>query len=1158
MNPYFFHIRLYDLASLGILFTGITLALLLGFAKRPAKAANLFLSLALVVMVLKAAGLTPLFLSALGPLLYFYVRQLTCPTQHFHRKNVLHFCPLLIGYWIPSWPVFISVIIYLYLSRRLIQDFYDKLRPVLMDRPRFAFRRLNHTLLLLGLLCLLSLVNNVFSFAIAFTLIVLAAERIMNPDSDIRLTMPDSEALDAREKGRRLKEAVAAGRFYEDAELTLATLAVKLAMHPHDLSRIINLGLKKNFSDFINEFRVREITRRMQDPAHDNLTLLGIAYESGFNSKTTFNRVFREITGKTPLEYKNGLKKKVPIDKLGLQSQTGQVILRSENPPNSIINLENHLNMIKNYLTIAFRNVKRQPFISFINIFGLTVGLTCCLLILSYIINETSYDKFNTNAKDIRRVTRTFYSSKNVESLHLSSIAPPFGPLLQHAFPDIKKFTRVLPIRTTSFHYKDKLFNEQNSVFAEENFFDFFTIPVVEGSQSDALKEPYSIMLSEAMARKYFGNADPIGKSLFLDNVFLGKIKHEFKVTGVVKAFPANSHMHPDLLMSFSTLKDPAIYGTEALANDFGGNAFFTYLLFPKDYNTDKIESQLPDFLDRYVHLGGTAGNTKTHDGTKLTFQKLIDIHLHSHMDDEFEENSDIKRVYIFSAIALFILIIACINYMNLSTARSALRAKEIGIRKVIGARRKEIIGQFLSESVLITWFALALAVAATALLLPMINRLSNISLAFNSLLQWHILFPVLSLPFIVGLISGIYPAIFMSSFLPVKVLKGIVKTGSGGVSFRKVLVVLQFSISIILIVATTVVYRQLQYIQNTDLGFNKDAVLTLGYTGDLHAQYDVFKTELLKEPAIKEVGRSSRIPSGRLLDFQGGAVLVDGVMKPINADLKCISTDYGFIPTYGMKMASGRNFSTAFSTDTNNFIINESAVRSLGLKTAENAIGKNMIYGNVNGKIIGIVKDFHFESLHQAITPLLFRLPPGNGYHVLSVKINGTNIQNTVNYLQTTWHKYLPETPFDFTFLDDKLGQLYRSEQQQGSLFTIFSCVAIFIACLGLFGLSAFTITQRVKEIGVRKILGANVQQIVLELSKDFILLVFIAVIIAIPIAAWAMHQWLADFAFHTEMTWWIFAAAGIMALIIAFITISFQSVRAALANPVKSLRSE
>ncbi len=304
--------------------------------------------------------------------------------------------------------------------------------------------------------------------------------------------------------------------------------------------------------------------------------------------------------------------------------------------------------MIRNYLRSAIRNIKRHPFISFINIFGLTVGFTCCMLILTYIINERSYDKFNDNVNDIRRVTRIFYSGKNVESLHLSSVAAPFRPLLQTAFPDIKKVTRVLPISTTAFQYKDKLFNEQNSVFADEHFFDFFTVPVVKGSRNNALKQPYSIMLSEGMAKKYFGDADPIGKGLFLDNIFVGKIAHDFTVTGVFQAFPANAHMHPDILMSFSSLNDPAIFGADNLANDFGGNAFFTYLLFPKDYNTDRIESQLPDFLDKYVHLGGDGGNAKTHESTALTFQKLSDIHLHSHLDDEFEQNGDIKRVYIF------------------------------------------------------------------------------------------------------------------------------------------------------------------------------------------------------------------------------------------------------------------------------------------------------------------------------------------------------------------------------------------------------------------------------------------------------------------------------------------------------------------------------
>ncbi|MDP9049071.1 MAG: ABC transporter permease, partial [Bacteroidota bacterium] len=405
-----------------------------------------------------------------------------------------------------------------------------------------------------------------------------------------------------------------------------------------------------------------------------------------------------------------------------------------------------------------------------------------------------------------------------------------------------------------------------------------------------------------------------------------------------------------------------------------------------------------------------------------------------------------------------------------------------------------------------------------------------------------------------------IYPALFMSSFIPVKVLKGILKTGSGGISFRKVLVVIQFSISIILIVATTVVYRQLQYIQNKNLGFNKDHIITMNYDRSLNQQYDSFKADLLKNPAIKDLGRSSRIPSGRLLDDQDAKVLQGGSMQPIKVDIKNLTTDYGFIPTFGMQMAAGRNFSKAFTTDTNNYIINEATVQALGWKTAQNALDKDIAYGGIKGKVVGVVKDFHFESLHQKIIPLLFQLPSlrNGNYNRLSIKISGNNIKSAINSVQDTWHKYLPNAPFDYTFLDEKFAQLYNSEQQQGTLFTIFSCIAIFIACLGLFGLSAFTITQRVKEIGVRKVLGASIPQIVTELSKDFLKLVLIASVIAFPIAWYSMNNWLVAFAFHVGIGWWVFVLAGVIALIIAFATISFQSIKAALANPVKSLRSE
>jgi len=809
--------------------------------------------------------------------------------------------------------------------------------------------------------------------------------------------------------------------------------------------------------------------------------------------------------------------------------------------------------MIRNYLVSAFRNIKRQPFISFVNIFGLTVGLTCCLLILVYIINERSYDKFDKNADDIYRVTRIFYSDNGAETLHTGSVAPPFGPLLKNAFPDIKATTRIFNPGNTSLAYKDKLFNETNALYAEENTLNFFNTPILKGDQRSALREPYSVMLTEEIAHKYFGDLDPLDKT-----IKIGGNKHEFRVTGIFKSFPANSHLHPQVLMSFNTLRDTAVYGDQLLQTKFNHNAFFTYLLFPKNYNVEAVEKQLPYFLDKYVHLGHLPPNKKTHQATSLVFQKLTDIHLRSHLDTEIEENGDIKRVYIFSAIALFILLIACINYMNLSTARSVLRAREIGVRKVIGAQRKEIITQFLSESVLVTFIALSIAVLLTFLLLPIVNELSGQALSFDTILSWSVVLCILALPFIIGFISGIYPALFMSSFLPVKVLKGILNIGKGSISFRKVLVVVQFSISIILIVATTIVYQQLQYIQNKELGFSKDHMITMNMPFDLNSRFDAFRSDLLKTPAIKDVGRSSDIPSDRLLRASDASIVQNGSMQRLKIDLKFINTDYNFLETYGIHMAAGRGFSRNFTTDAKSYVINEAAVKALGWTGAENAIGKDIKYGDMQGKVIGVVKDFHFESLHQQIIPLLFSISPYNFYYKVSVKVDGHNTASAISALMNTWHNYEPEVPFEYNFLDEKFGQLYKSEQYEGGLFTIFSGIAIFIACLGLLGLSAFTITQRMKEIGVRKVLGATVPQIVKELSKDFVRLVVIAAVIAFPIAWYVMNQWLRDFASRITISWWVFVAAGVVALIIAFATISFQSIKAALMNPVKSLRSE
>ncbi|MGN6194199.1 MAG: ABC transporter permease [Ginsengibacter sp.] len=810
--------------------------------------------------------------------------------------------------------------------------------------------------------------------------------------------------------------------------------------------------------------------------------------------------------------------------------------------------------MFKNYFKLAWRNLTKYKFISFINLFGLTVGLTCCLLILTYILNELSYDRYNKDADQVYRVTRTFYDGNGKEMLNLSTVAPPFGYYLPTDFPEIEKMTRLLNNGTTPLRYKDKLINEPNVYFADGNLFDVFTVDVLKGNPKTALNDPFSIMLTEETAKKYFGNEDPINKVLRANNQF------DVKVTGVYKAFPPNSHIHPNVLVSFNTLKDSAVYGEENLRTNWGNNSFFTYIKLPKNYNIERMKARFPAFLDN--HMAGQYGPNQPSKFTKLGLQKLTDIHLYSHTDYEAEPNGDIKRIYIFSAIALFILLIACINYMNLSTARSALRAREIGIRKVIGARKRELVIQFLSESILTAWFAILIALALLYFALPGLNKVSGQHLTIDILLKWEILLPLFLSPFLIGFISGIYPALFMSSFQPVKTLKGLFKVGSGSINFRKVLVVTQFAISIILIVTTIIVFQQLRYMQNASLGYNKDHIVTMAYYSQLNDQYDAFRNTLLQNPNVKDVALSSRIPTGRLLDGMGAQVPGSDSMVPVKADIRYVAVDYDFIPTYGISLAAGRNFSREYGTDTSNFIINESAVKAVGWKNAEQAVGKDFKYGQFTGHIVGVVKDFHFESLHQAITPLVFVLPPPGKnqtfYNYISMKLSGNNINSTLNTIKNTWQKFVPDLPYQYTFFDENFSKLYESEQRQEAIFTTFACIAIFIACLGLLGLSAFAISQRVKEIGVRKVLGANTTTIVSLLSKDFLKLVLIAAVIAFPVAWYVMHSWLQDFAYRISIQWWVFIIAAVAAALIALITVGMQAIKAAMANPVKSLRSE
>ena len=806
--------------------------------------------------------------------------------------------------------------------------------------------------------------------------------------------------------------------------------------------------------------------------------------------------------------------------------------------------------MLRNYLLIALRNLRKHKTFGFINITGVAVGLACFLLIALYVKDELSYDRYNANADRIYRVTRTFLSSEGTASLRLAQAAPPFGPLLKQDFPEAEQVVRTID-NGGLVRYGEHSFNEEDMYFAEANLFKVFSFDLVSGNPDQALVNPFSIMFSRPMAEKYFGSENPVGKIVRLNDQF------DMTVTGVFEPLPAQAHFHPKFLASFSTFNDPRVYGAEQLRTSWSDNSYNTYVLLRAgrgDGPTDpkRIEAAFPTFQNKYVPA---FEGRKASSFSVLNLQKLTDIHLRSHTDSEVEPTGDISYIYLFSAIGLFILLIACINYMNLATARSAGRAKEVGMRKVVGALRSQLIGQFLSESIVLVVLALGVAIVLMLSCLPMLNAFTTKQLSFSQLLDPIFLSIVIGITLLTGLVAGSYPAFFLTSFRPLGVLKGQIASAMRTGKLRQVLVITQFAIAIVLIISTAVVYNQMKYIQDYRLGYQKEQMLLLNDIGDSTTNYETLKQQLIATGAVRDMGRSSRIPSGRLLDSYDARTLKGDTMAPVMINLRALRIDYDFIPAYQIGMAAGRNFSRSYSTDTSMVVLNETAVRQLGW-TPEQAIGKPFQYGPAKGQIIGVTKDFHFESLHQQMSALAMILTPRQ-LNWLSIPIQG-NIPASVQRVESVWKKFFPERPFDYQFLDTRFDRLYAREQTQQTLFSIFAGVAILISCLGLFGLSMFMAEQRTKEIGIRKVLGASEASLVALFSKDFMKLVVIALVIASPVAWYAMHTWLTDFAYCTDIHWWVFLLAGGLTVAIALLTVSFQSVKAALMNPVKSLRSE
>jgi len=810
--------------------------------------------------------------------------------------------------------------------------------------------------------------------------------------------------------------------------------------------------------------------------------------------------------------------------------------------------------MIKNYIKTAFRGFMKSKGFTFINIIGLALGLATCMLIVFYVFDELSYDRYNTKADRIYRLNEDIKFGGSTNSLAITSA--PMAAALKNEFPEIEQTVRFWNKGGNQAKKGLQNINER-MVYADPSIFSVFTLPMVSGTPSSALTEPHSVVMTERAAKKYFNGAskdyrDVVGKILMVNDTI------PYKITGVIKDIPQQSHFNFDFFLSMSGLP-------ESRNNNLLSNNFNTYILLRPGADYKKLESKFPNFfrekagaqLESIIHLT-FAKFEQSGDYFRMSLTPLKDIHLRSNRLEEMDANGNIQYVYIFSAIALFILLIACINFMNLSTARSANRAREVGVRKVLGSPRKYLIAQFLAESVMITLLAAIIAVFAAWALLPLFNQIAGKELMVTSQIVKFTVPALLAIVIVVGCLAGSYPAFFLSGFQPIEVLKGKLTAGFKGGGIRRFLVVFQFAISIFLIIGTLVIYNQLKYIQNKDVGYNRNHLLVVrNLWTQPNSVAKTFKQQIKQLAGVEEVSLSQAPPGW---DYQTSNTFFKDKVFDQKRSLESQNwgVDEDYIPTLGIKMAAGRNFSKDMLTDSAGLLINKAAANLLGYADPLNQTlylphDKTIkVY-----HIVGVMNDFNFRSLRVNVTPMIFTLKQRS--NVLSVRVKSADIPLLLSQIKNKWKEMYPRQLFEYSFLEDDFNATYRTEQRTGTISIAFTSLAIIIACLGLFGLAAYAAEQRTKEIGIRKVLGADVTTIVALLSKDFLLLVLVSIVIASPVAWWFMQKWfLQGFAYRQKIQWWVFTSAGLTAIIIAFITISFQSIKAALNNPVTSLRSE
>ena len=1164
-----------------MLFIGLNFALQLWFKKDINRAANRFLALALGAMVLWIAGLLgidiklcafPLqFSLAFGPFIYFYVRKAVRPECRFHWKDMLHFSPVILEQvvWIPGVTllikplIFISVGAYLYLAHRLIERFYESLKFSEGDRYRHEWRWLDHLLKGLGMVLLLWIPLTAidylgFHFALdrqayyplsllmAIMVTRMGAVVFFRSGSDASAEVsqfeksPPSAAL--KQKGNWLRKTMETGLFYQDPELNISALAEKLNMPAHELSRIINIVLKRNFSDFINEYRIREVVRKMQDPHYDRMTLLGIAYESGFNSKTTFNRTFKQMTGKSPAEYKNELKKERPFSKMEPYYRYRPVILSHETAFKWSREKINRITMFRNYLKIAWRNTVRGITYSSINMIGLAAGLCSFIVILLYMNYELSYDKWSPELDKVYRVSMREHEDVS------PAMPAPLADLLAQKYPNAEVATAI----QTDGGYEtliasgDKKLYQQNAITVDSNFFKVFPYKLSIGNTSNALNNPKAAILTADLSHKLFGNEDPIGKSIKAYN------NTDLVVTGVLEEQPGATHLLVGMLM-----RDP----DARLNYSWNINSYQIYIRIRQPKADATIETAINRlYYNERLKKGGMSFESYEKAGaeTSLFVDQVPRIH-------NFPKygSSNFATVTILLILAVLLLLAGAINFSNLAIAQSISRAKEVGIRKVMGSGRTQLILQFMSETALQCLISLVLAVILLAVALPYINRSFNISIGF---LQQHEMLKVtLQLAgclLLITMLSGLYPAVYLSKFNAIKILKGNYSTGAKGKLFRNSLIVVQFMVSVFFITGIIVIKSQMSFMQTRDKGFSDEQVMRIQPSYATREKgFDNARNILLTVPGVISVAKTTNVPGDNLLFADTSTFSFKNNGKTYRMSSVKVSTDY--FKTLGVPLTKGRLFTDDIQDQqTRSAVINQAAAKKLGIA---NPVGENITFPGCDSipiRIVGVVKDFNVRGFESEIQPVVYTI----GNHAcmsqwggaILVKLNSRHIQQSIAGITQAWKRIEPDYPLSYSFIDQNFEQLFISYARLEKIITFFGFVAIMISVMGLFALTAFFTRQRTKEIGVRKVLGATVPQLTTLLSRDFIYLVLLSVLIITPFTWWMVQKWLQTFAYRIDIGWWMFFAAGITAIMIAIITVSFQSIRAALSNPAEILRSE